>query len=182
MELKLKAVRLSFPDLFKPRPFKPGDTPKYKATFLIPKDDPQIKTIEAAIVATAKEKWPKDFQKVLNSIRGNANKFCYQDGDNKSYDGYEGMMALSAGNKARPSVFDRDRSPLTEDDGKPYAGCYVNAIVELFAYDNSGNGISASLSGVQFYKDGEVFSGGRPAKADDFDDLSVDGEEEYALT
>jgi hypothetical protein len=182
MELKLKNVRLSFPDLFKPRPFKPGDTPKYKATFLIPKDDPQIKVIEAAIVATAKEKWPKDFQKVLNSIRGNANKFCYQDGDNKSYDGYEGMMALSAGNKVRPSVFDRDRSPLTEDDGKPYAGCYVNAIVELFAYDNSGNGISASLSGVQFYKDGEAFSGGRPAAADAFDDLSVEDEDNYALT
>lgn len=182
MELKLKNVRLSFPDLFKPRPFNPGDTPKFKATFLIPKDDPQIKAIEAAIVATAKEKWPKDWQKVLASIKGNANKFCFQDGDNKTYDGYEGMMALSASNKARPSVFDRDRSVLTEDDGKPYAGCFVNCIVDLFAYTNSGNGIAASLSGVQFFRDGEAFSGGRPAKADDFDDLGVDDEENYALT
>ena len=182
MEVKLKNVRLSFPDLFKPRAFNDKTEPKYKATFLIPKDDPQIKAIEAAIIETAKAKWPKDWQKVLNSIKGNANKFCFQDGDNKSYDGYEGMMALSASNKARPSVFDRDRSPLTEEDGKPYAGCYVNAIVEFFAYDNSGNGISASLSGVQFVRDGEAFSGGRPAKADDFDDLGVEGDEEYALT
>lgn len=182
MELKLKNVRLSFPDLFVPRPFKQGDPPKYKATFLIPKGDPQIKAIEAAIVAVAKEKWPKDWQKVLNSIKGNANKFCFQDGDNKSYDGYEGMMAFSASNKVRPGVFDRDRSPLTQDDGKPYAGCYVNAVLDVFAYDNSGNGISASLSGVQFFRDGEAFTGGRPASADAFEDLGVDdGGEEYAL-
>lgn len=178
MKITIKNARLSFPDLFEPRPFKPGDTPKYKATFLVPKGSQQEKAIEEAILAVAKEKWPKDHLKVLNSIRGNANKFCFQDGDNKSHDGYEGMMAFSANNKARPGVFDRDKSPLTKDDGRPYAGCYVNGVVEIFAYDNSGNGISASLSGVQFVKDGPAFSGGRPATADDFDDLGVDDEEE----
>lgn len=189
MELKLNNVRLSFPDLFVPRAFQPGQKPKYKATFLVPKDSPQIKVIEQAIVETAKAKWPKDWQKVLNSIKGNANRFCFQDGDNKTYDGYEGMMAFSASNNARPSVFDNVKDPatnewavLTEDDGKPYAGCYVNAIVDVFAYDNSGNGISASLSGVQFRRDGEAFTGGRPAKANAFDDLSVEDDEEYALT
>lgn len=181
MEIKLRGVRLSFPDLFEPRAFQQGDTPKYKATFLVPKGSPQAKEIEAAIVETAKAKWPKDYQKVLASIKGNANKFCWQDGDNKSYDGYEGMMAISASNKARPSVFDRDRSPLTKDDGKPYAGCFVNAIIDLFAYENTGKGVAASLSGVQFFKDGEAFSGGRPASADAFDDLSVEDDGEYAL-
>jgi hypothetical protein len=180
MKVKLTNVRLSFPDLFEPRPFKPGDTPKFKATFLIPKDSPQIKTVKDAILAVAKEKWPKDYQKIVNSIQGNANKFCFQDGDNKTYDGYEGMMALTAGNKTRPGIFDRDRSPLAKDDGRPYAGCYVNGVIELFAYDNSGNGIAASLTGVQFHKDGEAFSGGRPASADEFDDLGVDEEEAFA--
>lgn len=177
MKIKLKDVRLSFPDLFDPRPFKPGDTPKFKATFLVPKDSPQIKAIEEAIATVAKAKWPKDWQKVLNGIRGNANKFCFQDGDNKSYDGYEGMMALSASNKTRPAIFDRDKTPLTKEDGKPYAGCYVNGVIEFFAYDNSGNGIAASLGGVQFLKDGEAFAGGRPASADDFDDLGIEEEE-----
>lgn len=178
MKIKLQGVRLSFPDLFDPRPFKLGDTPKFKATFLVPKDSPQIQTIEAGILSVAKEKWPKDFQKIVNSIRGNANKFCFQDGDNKTYDGYEGMMAISASNKTRPAIFDRDKTPLTKEDGRPYAGCYVNGILELFAYDNSGNGIAASLGGVQFVKDGEAFAGGRPASVDDFDDLGVDEEEE----
>lgn len=178
MKLTLKNVRLSFPDLFVPRPFKPGDVPKYKATLLVPKGSEQAKMIENAIMAVAKEKWPKGAEKIVAGIRGNANKFCWQDGDTKEYDGYEGMMAFSANNKARPTILDRDKSPLTEADGKPYAGCYVNAIVEIFAYDNSGNGISATLGGVQFVRDGEAFSGGRPASADDFDDLGVDQEDE----
>ncbi len=180
--LKLKNVRLSFPDLFVPRPFKAGDVPKFKATFLIAKDDPQIKEIEAAIKAVAEAKWGKKADAILKSIRNNPNKFCFQDGDTKEYDGYAGCMALSANNKARPLVIDRDKSPLTQEDGKPYAGCYVAATLELFAYDNSGNGISASLGGVQFYRDGDNFAGGKPANVDDFDDLSEGAEEdEYEL-
>ena len=179
MKLKLTDVRLSFPDLHEPRAFKPGDKPKYKATFLVPKaDKKQIAAIEDAIKAVAKEKWPKTWEKVLAGIRGNANKFCFQDGGTKSYDGYEGMMSFSAANAARPTLIDRDKTPLTKDDGKPYAGCYVTAVVDVFAYDNSGNGISASLGGVQFVRDGESFAGGRPASTDDFDDLSTDEEDE----
>ena len=37
---------------------------------------------------------------------------------------------------------DRDRSPLTEKDSKPYAGCYVNAKLQLWTQDNQhGKGI-----------------------------------------
>lgn len=177
MKVKLKNVRLSFPDLFTARAFKPGDEPKFKATFLIAKDDPQVKAIEAAILATAKEKWGAKAESILKSIRGNPNKFCFQDGDTKDYDGYGGMMALSAGNKARPLLLDRDKTPLSSVDGKPYAGCYVNASLEIFTYDNSGNGVSASLKGVQFVRDGDAFGGGAPASPDEFDDLGVEEEE-----
>ena len=170
--MKLQNVRLSFPDIFVPRPFKAGDDPKYKATFLVEKGSPQAKAIDAAIVEVAKAKWGAKAEGILKGIRGNANKFCFQDGETKSYDGYAGMMALSASNKARPTVLDRDKTPLTQDDGRPYAGCYVNAVVELFAYENSGNGISASLGGIQFVKDGDAFGGGGVATADDFDDLA----------
>ena len=41
MELKRKNVRLSFPDLFEPRAFKPGMEARYKATFLIEKGSDQ---------------------------------------------------------------------------------------------------------------------------------------------
>lgn len=169
MKVSLKKARLSFPDLFVPRPFKAGDEPKFKATFLLPKDSPQIAVIEAAIKAVAVAKWGAKADSILKSIRGNPNKFCFQDGDTKDYDGYAGMMAVSASNKARPLVIDGKKNPLTQADGKPYAGCEVNASIEFFAYDNSGNGISASLKGVQFSADGDAFGGGTPASPDDFD-------------
>lgn len=170
-KVTLKVVRLSFPGLFKAEAFKPGDDPKFKATFLVPKGSAQDKMVEAAILEVAKAKWGAKAEAIVKQIRNNPNKFCYQDGDTKSYDGYEGMMALSAKNGTRPLVIDGQKQPLVEEDGKPYAGCYVNGIVELFAYENSGNGISASLSGVQFVKDGDAFSGGRAASEDEFDEL-----------
>jgi hypothetical protein len=178
MKLALKNVRLSFPDLFEPRAFKAGDEPKYKATFLLPKDSPQIKQVEAAILAAATEKWGAKAAGIIKGIRNNPNKFNFQDGDNKEYDGYAGMMAFSASSKSRPLVIDRDKTILGMADGRPYAGCYVNASVDVFGYDNSGNGISATLKGVQFVKDGDAFGGGAPASPDDFDDLGVDEEEE----
>lgn len=170
--IMLKNVRLSFPGLFTAEAFKPGDDPKFKATFLIPKDDPQVKAVEAKILAALKEKYPSKADALLKSIRNNPNKFCFQDGDTKSYDGYEGMMALSAKSKSRPTVIDADRTPLVEADGKPYAGCYVNASVDFFAYDSSGVGVSASVRGVQFVRDGDSFGGGRPAASDEFDEVT----------
>ena len=176
MKVKLTNVRLSFPDLFTARPFKPGDKPKFKASFLIPKNDPQIKDIEAAIKATALNKWGAKADGILKTIRGNPNKFCYQDGNNKTYEGYEDMMVVSASNAVRPLVLDADKSPLTEADGRPYAGCYVNASIEFFPYENSGNGISASLKGVQFCGKGDSFGGGSPADPDDFDSIDAPAE------
>lgn len=180
MKVILKDVRLSFPDLYTPKPFQPGDDPRYNATFLVPKNSPQIAVIEAAILAAANEKWPGKGAGIVKAIRGNANKFCFQDGDLKDYDGYADMMYLSAHNKARPLVIDRDKSPLTEADGKPYAGCYVNATLEVFGYTNTGNGIGCGLKGVQFVRDGDAFGGGAPASPDDFEDLGV-GEEGESL-
>lgn len=174
--MMLTNVRLSFPGLFEATAFKPGDEPKYKATLLIEKDSPQAKAVEAKLLAVLKEKYPAKAANILASIRSNPNKCCWQDGEGADgtpkYDGYEGMMALTAKNKARPTVVNVDRSPLTKDDGKPYAGCYVNASVDFFAYDSSGVGVSASLRGVQFVRDGEAFTGGRPADADEFEEVT----------
>jgi len=183
MKIKLQNVRLSFPALFKAEAFKPGDDPKFKATFLIPKGSDLHAQVEKAILETVTVKHGAKAAKLIQQIRNNPNKFCYQDGDLKAYDGYEGMMALSAKNVVRPLVIDRDRIPLTEADGKPYAGCYVNASVEFFAYDNSGVGVSASVAGVQFVRDGDAFGGGSAAKADEFDDLGegADAEDDLPL-
>lgn len=99
---------------------------------------------------------------------------CLHDGDEKAeYEGFPGNFFLNAANKARPAVIDRDRSPLIQADGRPYAGCYVNAVIDIWAQDNNfGKRVNASLGGVQFLRDGDAFAGGGVAAPDDFDDIS----------
>ena len=172
MKIKLNNVRLSFPALFKAEAFKPGDDPRFKGTFLIPEGSALAKEVEKAAIAALEEKFPKKGATIYKQVYGNNNKCNVSDGNLAEYDGYAGMIAVSAKSKTRPLVIDTDKTPLAEDDGKPYAGCYVNAIVDFFGYDNSGKGVSATLKGVQFVRDGDAFSGSAPASEDDFDDLS----------
>ena len=81
-------------------------------------------------------------------------------------------------NNKRPMVIDRDKSPLTEDDNKIYAGCYVNAVIELWFQNNGfGKRVNANLLGVQFLKDGEPFGDNAGASVDDFDAFGDDDDE-----
>ncbi|SPP31313.1 hypothetical protein ARAF_0432 [Arsenophonus endosymbiont of Aleurodicus floccissimus] len=180
MKIKLNNVRLAFPDLFKSSQFNGQSEYKYRATFLIAKSRTDlIEEIKAGIKRVIREKWgTKDIKKIYNNICNNPNRFCLHDGNNKEYDGYAGNLYISASNKSRPLVIDRNTSPLTTQDGRPYVGCYVNATIEFYAYDNNGKGVSASLRGVQFFRDGDAFAGGSVASSvEEFDDLSMAEEE-----
>lgn len=166
-KILLKNVRLSFPSLFNKAKYDGNET-KFEATFLISKADQGdlIAKIKKAIDAAAVEKW----KKVPKGL-----KTCLADGDEKDYDGYEGMMSFKAASNRRPTVLDRDKTPLVEEDGKPYAGCYVNASVELWVQDNNyGKRINCNLNGVQFFKDGESFGAGDTDASDDFDAFDDD--------
>ena len=175
MKIKLNAVRLSFPQLFEAKTVNGEGKPAFSAAFLIGPKDPQVSVINNAINAVATEKWGAKAEAVLKAIRA-ADKTCLHSGDLKSnYDGFEGMLYVSARNAIKPLVVDTNRSPLTEQDGKPYAGCYVTVSLELWAQDNNyGKRVNATLMGVQFFKDGESFAGGGVASEDDFDDLSIE--------
>jgi hypothetical protein len=181
-KVKLENVRLSFPEIFQPGKFDETSRPTYRAQFLFPKDSPLHKTLLKAVEETAKEKWTeKKFQPILKQIQSQSNKYCLSDGDTKTYDGYAGMIALSASRdaeKGKPLVLDRNKSPLSPEDGKPYAGCFVNATVEIWCQDNKfGKAVRAQLLAVQFAKDGDAFAAGGVANPDDFDELADQGEE-----
>lgn len=175
MKIQLRNVRLAFPDLWEARTFNGEGAEKYGATFLLAKDHPQIAELEAAFEAVAAERWEKKSTAVLKALRA-ADNVCLHDGDAKAdLAGYAGNYYLSARSSARPLVIDRDRSPLTKSDGKPYGGCYVNAILDIWPQDNGfGKRINAGLAGVQFVRDGEAFAGGVAASPDDFDDVEED--------
>jgi len=175
MKIKLNNVRLSFAQLFEAKTVNGEGKPAYSASFLIDPKDPQIAAVNAAIETVAKDKWGAKADATLKAMRA-ADKTCLHSGDLKSnYYGFEGMLYISSRNAMRPLVIDVDKSPLVESDGKPYSGCYVNCSVELWAQDNNyGKRINATLMGVQYFKDGESFSGGGVASEDDFDDLTAD--------
>ena len=175
--MMLKNVRLAFPSLFEASVVgnDPGAKPRFGASLLIPLDHPQIPEIKAKMLAVAKEKWKDKGQAMYNGAE-KADKLALHDGDTKAqYDGFPGNLFLSANSQenARPTVINSDRTPLTAKDGKIYAGCYVNVSVDFWVQDNSyGKRINAQLRGVQFLRDGDSFSAGRPAEADDFEDVT----------
>ena len=174
----LKNVRLSFASLFKAKPFggagrggDDGGEPKFQGNFLL---DPTTRSGKANI---AKVEAAIDHAIESHNWGGKAPKFAetklpLRDGENVDYEGYEGTMYVSSNNAKRPKVFDQDKEEVTHesDEGAPYSGCYVDAIVRIWAQDNKwGKRINASLEAVRFREDGDAF-GAAQVNADDFDD------------
>lgn len=179
MKVKLSNVRLAFADLWEPRPGMNGGAARYGAKLIFEPDSKAHKAMEAALQEVAEEKWGKAAAKVVKSL--GTDKKCLRDGDNSTnkdgdiYDGFEGNLFVAAYNKKKPTTINRQRDHV-EDDGTIYAGCRVNAIVDVYAMERTGQGksINASLGGVQFFKDDDAFGGGGRVAADDFDEIDDD--------
>lgn len=172
MEVKLKECRLAFAQVFNAKQVNGEGEPAFSASFIFPKNSPNVKVLNQAIEEVAREKWKEKTPVILKQLRS-ADKVCLHDGDLKeNYEGFSGNFFVAARSKSRPLVVGRDKMPLTEEDGKPYSGCYVNAVIDVWSMDNKfGKRINASLKGVQFVKDGDAFSASAPASPDSFDDL-----------
>ena len=182
----LKEVRLAFGQgLYtksKPPKSDPSVKEKFRVTFLLTKDHPQLPEIRKILKAEAQALFGPKWETIYKSAEAQQ-KVCLRDGDLKSeYEGFADHFAISANSFTRPSVFDAQRNPVTEDSGIVYSGCYVNAIVSFKAYDNVSKGVTAELSGVQFWRKGDAFSGGRAADPDEFPDEIAAPAEEDDLT
>lgn len=180
--LMLRNVRLAFPHLFEPQVSDTG-TKTFGVALLLPTDHPQIKAIRDCMEEAGKGKWGDKWPAQKKALE-KQDRMALHDGDIKAkYDGYEGNLFINANAKARPLVIDQNKVPLTEDDGKPYAGCYVNASLEFWAqkdHPKGGSRINASLRGVQFLRDGDAFSAGRPADADEFEAVEGGDADDFA--
>lgn len=165
-------ARLSFPSIYKKATYDGKDT-KFEATLLIPKEDEaQSKAIKAHIKAALIETFGSA-DKIPKSIL-RPDKSCFRNGDEVDYDGYAGHMSFKASNAKRPRTMDRDKSVVVEEDGKLYAGCYCDAIVEIWIQNNAyGQRINANLMALRHRRDGEAFGAGSIPEGieDDFEDL-----------
>lgn len=194
-EVILKNVRLSFAEIFKPgKPQKndKGETVpgKYHCNFLLVKGTPEAKAnmdkCKAAADAVKTDKWgkPEKWPKFKPE------KVFLRDGDLEDWDGYEGCYYISANNPNPPVLIDNKKDDkgkwleLTLANGgtrRLYAGCYVNAIIRIWAQDSAefGKRMNCSLESIQYFKKGDPFSGNKPVDPNGkFDDAVEDEDEE----
>jgi len=177
MSIALERVRIAFTqNLWEPGgvPGIPNSPPSYSCRFIIEPGSDNDKKIRAGIKAAAAEKFKGQAEYILDEIKHNKNCMCYMPGDRyrkkeggKVYDGFEGKMSLTAKRRPQdgpPLVVNRDNAPIAQTSGIIYSGCYVDALVEPFAYSGKPNsGISCGLLTVRFRERGESFGGaGQP--------------------
>lgn len=172
--LQIQNVRLSYPNLWKAKAMEQGQEPKFSAAFILDKklDAKQIAAIQAAMKVVAEEKWGAG--KVPKGV-----KYCLRDGGEQGRadtDGYgPDKMFFNANSVKRIPVVDRNLAPLDEQSGKPYAGCFVNVSIKLWAQDNQyGKRVNAQLRAVQFVKDGPAFGEAPVDVSKEFTELPED--------
>ena len=173
--LLLKDARGAFLNVFEATTVNGEGKPRVSATPTTGPDHPQLGEIKKKIEAVARDKWKDKAPAILASLY-KTGKVALHEGDEKpQYDGFPGNFFINAAaqENAPPTVIDRDRAPLSQRSGRIYAGAYYNFSLEFWAQDNAyGKRVNCTLRGIQFFKDGDSFSAGRPADADEFEDVA----------
>lgn len=151
-QIFLPNVRISFPNLLRPKRVDANSDPKYGATFILDYDTHAdvIKQLQSEIERVSKER----FKKVLQQ-----SNWCLRERDRPEY---EGFITIGCTNHKKPAVMKADCSKVEcEEDNPIYAGCYVNALVDIGTFNlPTSKGIRSNVHGVQFYAHGEPFAGG----------------------
>lgn len=171
-EYIIKGARLSFPELHEPKSVNGGD-PRFGASFLLDKDEHKKQLAE--IRGIVKEIADEEFDGKIPT----GDRCALRDGSEKDYDGYENAMVVVAARavkRKRPVVINAKKEQVAPDeDGYPYAGCYVNAKVNFYSLNGKkdkghnaqhGKRICCEIQVVQFAKHGEPFGSGTPTVAD----------------
>ena len=191
-QVKLKEVVIVFPKVLRGQEeaFGGKGDPYWSASFLVTKGDANYNAMVTGIKAAAEKKW-KDKSPAMLKVCAAKDKLALHDGDmkaGKSYGAaYTGKWYVSARNNAikspAPVVVDNVVDPTkvdskgnpqlrhitaVNDPHAPYSGAIVNVVLDLFAYQNEGEGVAASITGIQFVRDGERLSGGGVLSPDAF--------------
>ena len=198
--VQLKHVRIAFIDeLFEPGQYEGKGDFRHTATFIVEPGSENDKAIQAAIQAEAKAAWPKNHEGMLEDLRGDKKAFSYtknkKDKTGEVYDGFQNMYALSGVRKAKdgaPMFLHNVSEPHPEKPGKTrakrltgkegviYAGCYVNAKVEMWAQVGKYNGMRCGLMGVQYDAPGDSFGGASRVTDDGFEAIEAEETDELA--
>lgn len=204
----IKNARLSFNNLFTAKTVGTSKDPKFNATVICEEKTSVAVEVKDDEGNTKKVKKPHSFmQKVCDEVFKNKfgkldavfSNWCYNKADGsgtrkKFVDKKTGQyrpgtnadsMLIDASIKedmaegGEIKIMDNGKVPMKKNDKRLYSGCYVNLLIEVYAFDNqeSGKGVSASLGGVQWVGHGERFVGKVADADDEFDEEEIDEEE-----
>ena len=200
VKVLFKACRLRFADLRVPRSYK--DTPNlpknYSAVLFLTDED--LKELDKAVEEAAKLYWGDKWQAKLRQFRKTedhnpARKQVTEDGEvfytinckapefitNKNGTSTRREIEVIKRNKQPvdwddDSAIDENGNPAKHD--RPYNGCYVNVIANLYPSDGGSTpGIYPGMTTVQFVRDGEPLGSAKTSDAQYLDDLSDNGED-----
>ena len=165
--LWIKKARLGFPQLIAPKSAVAGGEPKYSVNFILNPTDVEMGELNQIVTAMATEKWGEGAAGIINLIKGDKRLRCFGKGEEKLdkkgqvYDGFAGMVYISASNKDQPNLYGADANllPPTAPMNQMFAGGnYCSGVISFWLQDNSfGRGIRANLDGVQYISEGEHF-------------------------
>ena len=182
--INIQGLRLSFPYIFEPGAYEPGDTPAFSARFIFDEKTPkgQRKRMREVMDSLTMETWGKP----LDSFTRDADRrICLRDGSdminnktNKTLDGYgPGTWFISARSAADKPPFvgkihKGDVVEITPEEGLIYPGCRVHVKLRLFTYDHPKNGrrVCAQIKAVIFAGHDEPF-GDKRTTAEDLEDM-----------
>lgn len=179
------SARLQSPHLYEPssNPKYPDQKPKFSAILRI--YEPKYwQAIEEAKKEVAQKKWPNDWQKKLARINGNENnKLLRTPEDTDEYK----FIKATANPQYPPKLLHitgkgaaRKSREVSQDEMKFVSGAYVQAVCDLWAYENVSTGIGATLVALNWRHEGEPF-GGPAVTENDFEDLGDDAADDDEL-
>ncbi len=163
----LKNVQGAWPNLISPKPFKPGDTPRYGITPLIPDD-------ETEVIEFLKKEIEKIAADQLKLKKLPAKDSCFQDGNEMSNEALHGHWKLAlysypndnAMGKGKPQVVGRDgKTAILEDSSDyPVSGTYVNVLFDLYV-SSAYKKVSGGIKVVQRVASGPFIGAGKDLSA-----------------
>lgn len=174
LNIKLERVRIARVSLATPFKGRPGadgkvQDPKYHLDAIVEMNDPQLDAFKQLMRAAIVAKFADQADVVQQWIVAN-NKLCLHRGDidRAGKPEYAGKLYISANNVDQPTIVVQEGNILIANRGTaeilspthpkyPYAGCFADVHLNLFAYSHptGGKGVSAQLNGVRFVDHGE---------------------------
>jgi hypothetical protein len=184
----LPNVRLSYPVLWTPKRFDEDDVNSsraWSAAFHLDKVK-HAELIEellaaefAEVEAKMSEREKPTARKLFDKLPNRDRRMIDGDDEGQAEGCYILNSRATEGKNAQPLILNRAAKEIDEGaDGAPYAGCYVNAQVELWGQWAKYKRSNCTLLGVQFAKDGDAFGGGKPADRSAFSNLADTGEDD----